>query len=71
MIDLHTAPTPNGHRASCTLEALDNLRRWKNVMHDQPGMTKGIEVPFDLGNLLKDKEEADKFADKAQNTLQT
>jgi glutathione S-transferase len=23
MIDLYTAPTPNGHKASCTLEALD------------------------------------------------
>ncbi len=22
MIDLYTAPTPNGHKASCTLEAL-------------------------------------------------
>ena len=23
MIDLYTAPTPNGHKASCTLEALE------------------------------------------------
>ena len=23
MIDLYTAPTPNGHKVSCTLEALE------------------------------------------------
>ena len=23
MIELYTAPTPNGHKASCTLEALE------------------------------------------------
>jgi hypothetical protein len=40
-------------------------------MRDQPGMSAGIEVPFDLGNLLKDKEATEKFASNAQNTLQT
>jgi len=54
-----------------SIDGLGNLRRWLDVMRDQPGMAKGIEVPFSLGNLLKDKKEADKFADNAQNTLQT
>lgn len=123
MIELYTAPTPNGHKASCTLEALeleyethfvnisegeqklpgflainpngripaivdreldnfpifesgasveglDNLNRWLEVMRDQPGMSKGIEVPFSLGNLLDDEAEQKKFTDNAQSLLQ-
>ncbi len=53
-----------------SIDGLENLRRWLGVMRNQPGMAKGIEVPFSLGNLLKDKKEADKFASNAQNTLQ-
>ena len=41
------------------------------VMREQPGMSTGIEVPFSLGNLLKDEEETEKFASNAQSTLQT
>jgi glutathione S-transferase len=54
-----------------SLEGLDNLRRWLDVMRDQPGMAKGIEVPFSLDNLLNNEKEAEKFASNAQNTLQT
>lgn len=54
-----------------SIDGLENLRRWLDVMRDQPGMAKGIEVPFSLGNLLNDKKEAEKFADNAQKTLQT
>ncbi|MEP4148308.1 MAG: glutathione S-transferase N-terminal domain-containing protein [Halioglobus sp.] len=53
-----------------SVEGLDHLDRWLNVMRDQPGMLKGIEVPFSLGNLLEDKEEAEKFASNARNLLQ-
>jgi hypothetical protein len=40
-------------------------------MRDQPGMSAGIEVPFDLGNVLKDQKATEKFASNARNTLQT
>ena len=40
------------------------------VMRDQPGMAKGIEVPFSLGNLLEDEEEAENFAKNARTMLQ-
>ena len=54
-----------------SIDGLDNLRRWLDVMRDQPGMSAGIEVPFDLGNVLKDQKATEKFASNARNTLQT
>lgn len=56
--------------SGASVEGLNNLNRWLNVMRDQPGMSKGIEVPFSLGNLLDDEEEQKKFTDNAQNLLQ-
>lgn len=53
-----------------SVEGLDNLDRWLMVMRDQPGMGKGLEVPFSLGNLLEDEEEAKEFAKSAQTMLQ-
>ena len=53
-----------------SVDGLDNLQRWLDVMRDQPGMAEGIEVPFDLGKLLEDKEAAEAFANNAQKTLQ-
>lgn len=53
-----------------SVEGLDNLDRWLEVMRDQPGMQAGLEVPFSLGNLLEDEEEAKNFASKARNLLQ-
>jgi len=35
-----------------SIEGLDNLIRWMVTMKDQPGMRKGIEVPYSLGNLV-------------------
>jgi glutathione S-transferase len=59
------------HRWSgISIEGLDNLDRWMGVMQTQPGLLKGTEVPFSLGNLLDDKEEQKKFTDHAQNILQ-
>ena len=53
-----------------SIEGLDNLQRWLDVMRDQPGMAAGIEVPFSLGNLLEDESEAEEFASNAQKILQ-
>lgn len=53
-----------------SVDGLDNLARWLSVMQSQPGMAKGIEVPFSLGNLLDDDSEAEKFKDSARNMLQ-
>ena len=53
-----------------SVEGLENLDRWLMVMRDQPGMAKGIEVPFSLGNLLEDEEEAENFAKNARTMLQ-
>lgn len=52
------------------VDGLENLDRWVKVMRDQPGMAKGIEVPFSLGNLLDDEKEAEKFKDNAREMLQ-
>ena len=41
-----------------------------SAMKEQPGMSKGIDVPFSLGNLLSDKKDADEFAQNAQKLLQ-
>ena len=39
-------------------------------MRDQPGMSKGIDVAFSLGNLLKDEKETENFAKNARKLLQ-
>ncbi len=54
-----------------SIDGLDNLQRWLEVMRDQPGMQAGIEVPFSLDNLLNDEKAAEEFASNAQKTLQT
>ena len=54
-----------------SIDGLKHLGRWLEVMRDQPGMAAGIEVPFSLGNLLKDEEETKAFASNAQKILQT
>jgi GST-like protein len=53
-----------------SLDGLDNLQRWNDVMFTQPGMSKGIDVPFSLGNLLDDEEEQEKFKANAREMLQ-
>jgi glutathione S-transferase len=53
-----------------SVDGLDNLDRWVNVMRDQPGMSAGLDVPFSLGNLLDDEEEAEKFKSDARAMLQ-
>ena len=53
-----------------SVDGLNNLDRWVNVMRDQPGMSAGLDVPFSLGNLLDDEEEAEKFKSNAREMLQ-
>jgi len=53
-----------------SIDGLDNLERWMLSMRDQPGMQKGIVVPFDLAKQLKDKAEEKKFTDRAGDLLQ-
>ncbi len=56
--------------SGASIDGLEHLERWMNVMRDQPGMSKGIEVPFSLGNLLKDEKETENFAKNARKLLQ-
>ena len=56
--------------SGASVDGLDNLDRWVNVMRDQPGMSAGLDVPFSLGNLLDDEEEAEKFKSNAREMLQ-
>ena len=50
-------------------DGLINLERWKNEMYDQPGMKKGIKVPVDVENLLKDADKAKEFAKEAEKMV--
>ena len=52
-----------------TTDGLINLERWKNQMYDQPGMKKGIKVPVDVENLLKDADKAKEFAKEAEKMV--
>mgnify|MGYP000545439342 CR=1 FL=1 len=54
-------------------DGLENLDRWLGAMKQQPGLSKGIEVPFSLDSLLDKNNEqaAEEFKDKARNSLQT
>lgn len=53
-----------------SVDGLDNLDRWVNVMRDQPGMSAGLDVPFRVGNLLDDEEGAERFKSNAREMLQ-
>ncbi|GAA6137738.1 glutathione S-transferase N-terminal domain-containing protein [Arenicella sp. 4NH20-0111] len=56
--------------SGASVDGLEHLDRWMMAMRDQPGMQKGIVVPFDLAKQLKDKEEQKKFTDRAGTLLQ-
>ena len=51
------------------VEGLDNLMSWSKRMYEQPGMLKGIEVPFKVEYLLK-KENAEKFIKESNKIIQ-
>ena len=54
-----------------SIDGLDNLDRWRHAMREQPGMSQGVQVPFDLAKLLKDEKVASQFQENAQNLLRT
>jgi len=53
-----------------SVDGLNNLKRWRDAMREQPGMAAGLKVPVKVGNLLKDKKESNKFSDDVQKVLQ-
>ena len=60
------------HRWSgVSVEGLDNLNRWKDVLKEKPALRRGIDVPYSVESLLNDDEKAKEFQNKAQKTLQT
>ncbi len=52
-------------------DGLENLDRWLGVMKEKPGLRKGVEVPFVVGNLLEDEAAQEKFKQNARKSLQT
>ena len=57
MIDLYTAPTPNGHKVSCTLEAmeLEYEIHVVNLMENETGISPGQACVFYSKNEFGDK----------------
>ena len=53
-----------------SIEGLDNLQRWLDTMHTQPGLQKGLEVPFSIDSLLNDEKAQKEFTDNAEKLLQ-
>ena len=53
------------------VEGLPHLRRWLDAMKERPACRRGVEVPFKVPSLLKDKGGAEKFAENARKSLQT
>ena len=53
------------------VEGLPNLRRWLDAMKERPACRKGVEVPFRMPSMTKDKKAAEEFAKNAQKSLQT
>ena len=49
-----------------SIEGLNNLERWMKAMYDQPGMSKGLEVPIKMERLLDDDKKAKEFAKNAE-----
>ena len=52
-----------------SIEGLEYLDSWKNKMYEQPGMLKGIKVPFDRESILKNDEDKEEFIKNAQKMV--
>ena len=52
-----------------SIEGLPNLQPWLDANKEMPGMQKGLDVPFSLGNLLEEEEAQEEFKAKAQKSL--
>jgi GST-like protein len=57
--------------SGASIEGLDNLQRWLEVMKARPACQQGASVPVRLPNMTQNEEAAKKFADKARKSLQT
>jgi glutathione S-transferase len=59
------------HRWSgVSIDGLDHLRRWLDVMRERPACQRGVEVPFKFPTLTNDTEGAEQFSKNAQKILQ-
>ncbi len=52
-----------------SMDGLEHLDSWKNKMYEQPGMLKGIKVPVDRENILKNDEDKKEFIKNAQKMV--
>ena len=52
-----------------SIEGLEHLDNWKNKMYEQPGMLKGIKVPVDRENILKNDKDKEEFIKNAQKMV--
>ena len=52
-----------------SIEGFNNLERWMKAMYDQPGMSKGLEVPIKMERLLDDDKKAKEFAKNAEKMV--
>ncbi len=52
-----------------SIEGLNNLERWMKAMYDQPGMSKGLEVPIKMERLLDDDKKAKEFVKNAEKMV--
>ena len=52
-----------------SIEGLNNLERWMKAMYDQPGMSKGLEVPIKMERLLDDDKKVKEFAKNAEKMV--
>lgn len=50
-------------------DGLENLDRWLNAMKVKPGLQKGITIPVESKNLLKDEVSAKQFAEDARGIV--
>jgi hypothetical protein len=50
-------------------DGLENLDRWLNAMKVKPGLQKGITIPVESKNLLKDEDSAKQFAEDARGIV--
>jgi GST-like protein len=56
--------------SGASIEGLDHLTRWLALMRQRPGCQRGVEVPFKLPNMSKDKKAAEEFIENAQKGVQ-
>lgn len=59
--------------SGASIDGLENLRRWMDVMQERPACQRGVKVPVDLQSLVKDDKaaERDAFIKGAQTIVET